>query len=108
MPTEPEYSDAMTENVLIALNEGNYAKFSQDFDEAMKGALPEASFTSLKSQLADLMGDYVSKKLEKVTVTDEYTTVVYTAEFTKNDNVTVTIAFHTVDGEILVSGLWFK
>ncbi len=107
-PTEPSYSDEMTENVLTALNAGDYAKFSQDFDEAMKGALPESSFASLKSQLASTIGDYVSREVDKVVTTDDYTTVVYTAEFTKKDKVTVTIAFHTVDGVTEVSGLWFK
>ncbi len=106
--TEPSYAGAMTENVLTALNAGDYTKFNQDFDEAMKTALSEASFTTLKNQLQSKYGDYVSKELDKVTVSGKYTTVVYNAKYTRAAKVVITISFSTVDGKNLVSGLYFK
>ncbi|MDF2674334.1 MAG: hypothetical protein K0R09_2602, partial [Clostridiales bacterium] len=30
-----KYSDEMTENILTAINEGSYEKYSRDFDETM-------------------------------------------------------------------------
>lgn len=108
VPTEPDYAGAMTESVLTAINEGDYVKFSRDFDQAMKDALPEAAFNELKSQLSASVGDYVSKQVDKVVVTDEYTTVIYNAKYTKADKVIITVSFSTVDGTTLVSGLYFK
>ena len=108
VPTEPDYAGTMTENVLTAINEGDYAKFSRDFDQAMKDALTEAAFEGLEGQLLASVGEYVSKEVDKVVVTDEYTTVIYNAKYTKADKVIITISFSTVDGKTMVSGLYFK
>jgi major membrane immunogen (membrane-anchored lipoprotein) len=107
-PEKPAYSDALTDKVLTAINEGDYEKFSQDLDDKMKELLTETAFTNLKSQLAASAGDYVSKEFEKITVTGDYTTVVYNAKYTKAEKVVITISFSTVDGKNLVSGLYFK
>ena len=35
------YADPATENILIAMNNGDYASFSKDFNDTMKSELPE-------------------------------------------------------------------
>jgi hypothetical protein len=105
---EPSYVSAMTDNILAALSQDNYAKFSQDLDEAMKEAMKEMNFHGLSSQLKDKVGDYVSKELQTVQVKDGITTVVYAAKYTKDDNVTITISFRIVDSQNLVAGLYFN
>jgi PBP1b-binding outer membrane lipoprotein LpoB len=105
---EPSYASAMTDNILAALSQDNYAKFSQDLDEAMKEAMKEMNFHGLSSQLKDKVGDYVSKELQIVQVKDGITTVVYAAKYTKDDNVTITISFRIVDSQNLVAGLYFN
>jgi hypothetical protein len=39
------YADPITENILLAMNEDNYTKYSEHFDATMKNALPETSST---------------------------------------------------------------
>lgn len=107
-PEKPAFADTLTDKVLTALNEGNYEKFSQDLDDKMKEVLTETAFTNLKSQLEASAGEYISKEFDKVTITGDYTTVVYNAKYTKAEKVVITISFSTVDGNNLVSGLYFK
>ena len=39
-----QFSDPVTENILISMNKADYAGFSKDFDETMKAELTEATF----------------------------------------------------------------
>ena len=107
-PEEPSYASAMTDNVLAGIAEDNYAKFSQDFDQAMKDGIPETAFEGLRSQLQGSVGDYVSKQYNDIVVQGEITTVVYIAKYTKADRVAIIISFRTVDGQNLVAGLYFQ
>ena len=107
-PGEPPYASAMTDNILAAIAANDYAKFSQDFDQAMKDALPETAFQGLRSQLQDGAGDYVSKQLNDVVVQGEITTVVYLAKYTKVERVAIIISFSTEEGRNLVAGLYFQ
>ena len=107
-PVEPSYAGVITDNILAAIAEDNYGKFSQDFDQAMKDGLPEAAFQGLRSQLQDGAGDYVSKKFNDIVVQGEITTVVYIAKYTKVERVSIIISFRTVDGQNQVAGLYFQ
>ena len=49
---------AIAENVLQALNEGNYEIFHKDFSEAMLTAFPETEFTKLRDILLTSSGKY--------------------------------------------------
>ena len=106
-PTEPSYAGVITENILISINQDDYANFSKDLDQAMLQALPESGFQQLVSQLENKIGDYISKQFYTTVVQGDITTVVYIAKYTKQDNVTVTVSFQTVNGKNLVAGLHF-
>jgi hypothetical protein len=105
---EPDYANQITENILLAMNEGDYAQFSEHFDEAMKNSLPEATFQETVSQIREAIGDYVSKTFWKVQTEDGYTAVYYKAKFTLEDEVTVKVVFLETEGKVYVSGLWFE
>jgi hypothetical protein len=105
---EPDYANQITENILLAMNEGDYAQFSEHFDEAMKNSLPEATFQETVSQIREAIGDYVSKTFWKVQTEDGYTAVYYKAKFTLEDEVTVKVVFLETEGKVYVSGLWFS
>ncbi len=104
---EPSYAGEMTDNVLNSINEGNYTSFSRDLDQTMIEALPEAAFNGMRSQLQDKIGDFVSKQFSTTVLQGEYTTVVYNAKYTKEDEVKITISFRVIDGANRVSGLYF-
>ena len=61
-----EYADPITENILQAINEDDYAKFSKNFTLEMKETIPENSFLEISTMIKSTIGDYISKELMKV------------------------------------------
>ncbi len=104
------YSDTITENLLVSMNSGNYSVFSEDFDSAMKNALPEEKFPALISQIEGKIGKYVpnSKQFVKAYKTGKFINVVYNAKFTNETSVEVRIVFSEGGGNRKVSGIWFN
>ncbi|MEW6181871.1 MAG: hypothetical protein AB1500_01665 [Bacillota bacterium] len=45
------YADPATDKLLQGFNEGDYVKFSRDFDEKMKNALTETVFNRTRGQI---------------------------------------------------------
>jgi hypothetical protein len=101
------YADPITENILLAMNEDNYTKYSEHFDATMKNALPETLFHETTTLLTSKIGTYVSKEFWKVESENQYTSVYYKAKFTQEpDDVIVKVVFQEIVGENKVSGLW--
>ena len=105
---EPGYAGSIAEGILLAMNENDYAKYSEHLDEAMKKAIPEAIFKQTNLTITAKIGNYISKEFWKVESKDGYTIVFYKAKFTQEpEYVIVKVVFQEAAGEIYVSGLWF-
>jgi len=92
------------------MNNEDYANFSKDFDETMKGELSEESFPDFLSAVTGQVGNYIagSKKIVGVNIKNELTTATYTADFEKAKDVSVEVTFQKIGGQTKVVGLWFK
>ena len=102
------YADPVTEQILAAMNGGDYAMYSEDFDQTMKNAMTETVFVETNAVIKSKIGDYVSKEFWKAESKDQYTIVHYKAKFTDEPaEVTVRVVFQEISGEMKVSGLWF-
>jgi len=105
---EPKYAGSITEGILSAMNENDYTKYSEHFDQAMKDALTETAFQQANNTIKAMIGDYVSKEFWKVESEAPYTIVYYKAKFTQEpEDVIVKVVFQETAGEAYVSGLWF-
>ena len=105
---EPEYADAITEGILLAMNENDYAQYSQHFTDDMKNAAPEAVFQQTNTVIKAKIGSYVSKEFWKVQNEGIYTSVYYKAKFSEEAaDVSVKVVFQEISGDIYVAGLWF-
>jgi hypothetical protein len=108
---EPSYAKSITENVLLALNNNDFTRYTADFDQTMKQAFSQSAFNQVKSTIASKVGSYAAGSLEftQAVTQDNYTVVVYSAKFSNEpENVIVTISFQNVDGKNLVGGLYFN
>ena len=105
-----EFSDPITENILVSMNKADYAGFSRDFDSTMKAELNEEYFTDFLAQVTGSVGNYKegSKKIVGVNIDNDLTTATYTADFVNAEDVTVEVTFKKIDGKMQVAGLWFK
>jgi hypothetical protein len=105
------FAQPITENLLTGFNEENYARFSQDFDEAMLKGIQESAFANLLSQIKGKIGNYVGGSIKFSTAyqQDSYIVVIYNATFTEEtSDVTITISLEQVNGEYKVAGLYFN
>lgn len=102
-----KYADPITENILLAINEDDYAKYSEHFDQAMKNAIPEATFKETNTAIKAKIGNYSTKEIQKAEQEDQYTVAIYKAKFTEETkDVIVRVVFSETDGKMFVSGLF--
>ncbi|MDP3046958.1 MAG: hypothetical protein Q8O07_05710 [Chloroflexota bacterium] len=87
------YSEAKTSNMMAGLQSGDYAAFSRDFDDAMRGALPAEKFPAFRDDVRAKIGDLQTRTADSVWQNGEYIAVVYAARFTANDQVTLRVVF---------------
>jgi hypothetical protein len=103
------YADPMTENVLQAIGQNDYSKFSQDFNEPMKDAMTPTAFTQLTALLQSKVGNYQSKLFVKTQMQNGFTAVIYSAKFSNEPaDVVVTVSFQIVNGKNLVGGFFLN
>jgi hypothetical protein len=99
-----EQVSALTENALTALNEGDYARFTQDFSGEMLAAIPEEQFVQLRDMVQASSGDFISIGKPTMTNAQGYAVYRFPCQFDLEE-VTVTITFK-INGD-KVEGLFF-
>ncbi len=104
------YADPITENILIAMNNRDYASFSKDFDNTMKNELSEDVFADFLAAVNGQVGDYIpdSKNLTGVNVENGLTTATYKIDFESMKDVALDVVFKKIDNKMMVVGLWFN
>lgn len=104
------YADPATENILIAMNNRDYANFSKDFSNTMKSELPEDVFADFLAAVNDQVGDYIpdSKNLTGFNIENGLTTATYNINFESIEDVVLEVVFQKIDNKMMVVGLWFN
>lgn len=103
-----KYADAIADDILAGYNDEDYAKYSKDFDEQMKAAMPEKVFKQTREQIMSKIGKYGSRKPSKVYKQDQFTVVEYAGDFENEKEVTVKVVLQKFGEKNMVSGLWFN
>ncbi|MCM1986873.1 DUF3887 domain-containing protein [Methanococcoides seepicolus] len=102
-----EYAEPIAENTLQGLNEKNYTKFSANFNPTMKKAITEDLFLELTDIVHEEVGNYTSKELAEITVTDRHSAVVYNVAFEKEpEGAIFRLIFQEKDGQRELKGMW--
>jgi len=102
-----EFAEAKTDNLLAGMNAKDYAMFSRDFDQDMLKAMPQAQFDTLKKDRDAKLGLYLSRNVNSVVKQGDFYSVLYDAEFEKDDAVTVRVVFRVAEPHEII-GLWFN
>lgn len=101
------FAEPIAEKMLAALTSGDFAKFSEDFDDTMKSKFDEAAFKKTNELMKTKVGDYKSKEFTAAQADSKYTVVIYKANYTnESSGVKVTISFTQKDDKYLVSGFF--
>ncbi|MBN2550416.1 MAG: DUF3887 domain-containing protein [Anaerolineales bacterium] len=94
----------VVENLLLALDQGDYAAFSRDFSAEMKAAFTQAEFDKIRQMLQEASGSYISKSTAKLSNSEDY--AIYRLDCVyKQENVIVTVSFKVAGDK--VEGLFF-
>ena len=102
-----ETADPITENILQAINEDNYAGFSKDFDEKMKTELNENEYRKVIAATKANFGSYLSKEFVAAELNDTYTIVTYKSKFSKEAaEIIIRNVLVERDGGYVVAGFW--
>lgn len=103
-----QYSEAMTDNLLTALDANDFTAFSKDFGPDMTKALTSEAFTTLQTKVKNGVGTYVSREVKTVAlIKDKGYAVSYSAKYTGDDAVVVTVSF-SLDEPHQVIGFWMN
>jgi len=101
------FAEPIAEKMLAAQKDGDYEKFSENFDDIMKSKLDENAFITNNELIKTKVGDYQSKEFTVAQSDSKYTVVVYNAKYTNEPaGVKVTISFSQKDGKYFVSGFF--
>ncbi len=100
------FSEQKTDNLLAAMNVGDYAAFSRDFDQQMLDAMTETQFEALKTERDATLGAYVSRQVNRVVQAGDFYAVFYDAKFEKEESVAMRVVFRIAEPNE-ISGLWF-
>ena len=101
------YAEAKTSNLMAGIQIGDYAVFSRDFDDAMRGALPVDKFPAFLADWRAKLGDLQTRTVDSVRQNGDYVAVVYAAKFTANDQVTLRVVFRVAPPH-QIGGLFYK
>ena len=102
-------AEPILNNLLAAFKDGNYAQYSQDFDEAMREAIPEKKFQQVRDDLTEKLGKFKSKKYLGFLNQQPHTIVLWKAAFdgTQND-ILIKLVLSKRQDKVAVAGLWFQ
>ncbi|NLE76409.1 MAG: DUF3887 domain-containing protein, partial [Chloroflexi bacterium] len=95
------------EGLLAGLAAGDYAGFSKDFGAEMKSGMTETSLAELRGMLETKVGAYQGYRFVKAQSAGEFTRMVYEAQFSGDDKVSVVVVHGQEGGAWKVTGLWF-
>lgn len=103
------YSDPAVENILQAMNDADYARFSAGFNALMKKTITPDAFNELENRVINTVGKYQYKQLVNLQRSNQYVVTTYQANYTGEPaGVTVTVSFEYIDGKNYVAGLYFN
>lgn len=94
------FSEPTIDNLFAGWATNDYAVFSRDFDTGMQEEIPASGFATLKQDFDDTVGSYISRKVDRVARSDEFYVVDYQAQFSQDESVKITVAFHASDHSI--------
>ena len=101
---EPEYASAITEEMMQALSQDDYAKFTEHFGKNIEKIMPEKNFHDLAAEVETRIGSYQSKELLKAEDSGFSIIVYYNTRFTEEtEDVLIEIRFKELDDWIRVS-----
>lgn len=102
-------AEPLLENVMDALKNDDYAKYTKDFDLTLKEAVQEQRFHEISFQIKNGLGSYQSKEYLGFLDKGQTTLVLFRGKFDKSQSdVLIKLVVTKKEGKYYISGLWFE
>jgi hypothetical protein len=102
-------AEPMLANLLAGFNEGDYAKYSRDFDETLKEAISEKRFQKVRGDILKNLGKYKSRNYLGYLQKNRTTLVLWKGKFAgSEDDVLIKLVASKRGDKNVVVGLWFQ
>ncbi len=102
-------ADPILDNLLAGFNEGNYPKYSKDFDPTLKESLPEAKFKQVRTEILNKIGQYQSRKFLGFLNQNKFTAVLWKGKFSQTtSDVLIKLVTSKRGDKVVVVGLFFQ
>jgi hypothetical protein len=107
--TVKKVAEPLLDNVLKAMEAGDFAAYTRNFDETMRKVSDEADFKRANAIIKMLMGSYQSRELLGFLTQKQLTIVLWKARYSDTkDDVLVRLVLSKNDDKIEISGLWMQ
>jgi hypothetical protein len=109
LESEVAFADPILDNMLSAIAENDYGKFSVNLSDAMKSAIEKDGFPSLVSKMKDSLGEYRGRTFKRAVKAVakggmDLVIISYTATFEKTDKAIITVYISDLTGKKIVEG----
>ena len=102
-------AEPVLDGLLSGFNEGDYQKYSQDFDDTLKEAISQKEFIRVRDKIMKDLGKYRSRTYLGFLRKGQTTLVLWKSRFEKaEDDVLIKLVVSQRQGRTLVVGLWFQ
>ncbi|MDI6852331.1 MAG: DUF3887 domain-containing protein [Deltaproteobacteria bacterium] len=102
-------ADPILDDLLAGFNEGDYQKYSKDFDQTLKESLPEARFKQVRGEILQKLGKYQSRKYLGFLNQNKFTVVLWKGKFSNStSDVLIKLVTSKRPDKVVVVGLWFQ
>lgn len=102
-------ADPILDNLLAGFNEGDYQKYSKDFDATLKESLPESRFKQVRGEILQKIGKYQSRKYFGFLNQNKFTAVLWKGKFSNTtSDVLIKLVVSKRPDKVVVVGLWFQ
>lgn len=102
-------AEPIAEGLLRGFNEGDYRLYAQNFDDALKEAIPERKFHQVREEILKKLGSYRNKQYLGFLTQQPYTVVLWKGSFAGTaDDILIKLVLSRRQEVIKVVGLWFQ
>jgi hypothetical protein len=102
-------ADPILDNLLAGFNEGDYPKYSKDFDTLLKESLPETKFKQVRSDILKKIGKYQSRQYLGFLNQEKFTVALWKGRFSATpSDVLIKLVTSKRSDKVAVVGLWFQ
>ncbi len=102
-------ADPILDSVLTGMSEGNYGKYSKNFDDLLKDTITEKKFQQVRDEILKKFGKYQSRTYLGYITQSNSTVALWKGRFSNtDDDVMIKLVLSKRGDKVQVVGLWFQ